>query len=94
MKKVFKLLLCCYRLIIEKRVIVNFILFNDRGFLRLRLNNVIDRFIYFGIDLLGVLVWVYCWGWEWCEVFIDLDLWIVLNFFLCGMFLDFFCFRI
>lgn len=63
-------------------------------FLRLRLNNVIDRFIYFGIDLLGVLVWVYCWGWGWCEVFIDLDLWIVLNFFLCGMFLDFFCFRI
>lgn len=94
MKKVFKLLLCCYRLIIEKRVIVKFILFNDRGFLRLRLNNVIDRFIYFGIDLLGVLVWVYCWGWGWCEVFIDLDLWIVLNFFLCGMFLDFFCFRI
>lgn len=94
MKKVFKLLLCCYMLIIEKRVIVNFILFNDRGFLRLRLNNDIDRFIYFGIDLLGVLVWVYCWGWGWCEVFIDLDLWIVLNFFLCGMFLDFFCFRI
>lgn len=94
MKRVFKLLLCCYRLIIKKRVIVKFFLFNDREFLRLRLNNVIDRFIYFGIDLLGVLVWVYCWGWGWCEVFIDLDLWIVLNFFLCGMFLDFFCFRI
>lgn len=94
MKKVFKLLLCCYMLIIKKRVIVKFFLFNDREFLRLRLNNVIDRFIYFGIDLLGVLVLVYCWGWGWCEVFIDLDLWIVLNFFLCGMFLDFFCFRI
>lgn len=74
MKKVFKLPLCRHRLITEKRAIANPILFNDRGFSRLRLNNVIDRLTYLGTDSSGAPARAHRWGRGRCEASTDLDL--------------------
>lgn len=49
-------------------------IFNDRGFSRLRLNNVIDRLTYLGTDSSGAPARAHRWGRGRCEASTDLDL--------------------
>lgn len=75
MKKVFKLPLCRHMLITKKRAIAKPLLFNDREFSRLRLNNVIDiRLTYLGTDSSGAPARAPRWGRGRCEASTDLDL--------------------
>lgn len=74
MKKVFKLPLCRHMLITKKRAIAKPLLFNDREFSRLRLNNVIDRLTYLGTDSSGAPARAHRWGRVRCEASTDLDL--------------------
>lgn len=75
MKKVFKLPLCRHMLITEKRAVAKPLLFNDREFSRIRLNNIIDiRLTYLGTDSSGAPARAHRWGRGRCEASTDLDL--------------------